>query len=156
MKTAFTMIELIIVIVVLGILAGVALPRLMAPADDARLTKAKADISAIRSAISLLKNRNVLEGNMTNNGRPLLLDGAGTSIADAELFGGSGGQTLLTYPILATCSSTPGRWNKTAANTYSVNVSNTDVVFTYDPNTGRFECNSANGNAKDVCIKLLK
>ena len=36
MKTAFTMIELIFVIVILGILAAVAIPKLIATRDDAR------------------------------------------------------------------------------------------------------------------------
>ncbi|NLN00193.1 MAG: prepilin-type N-terminal cleavage/methylation domain-containing protein, partial [Campylobacteraceae bacterium] len=47
-RKAFTMVELVFVIVILGILAAVAIPRLAASRDDASLVKAKSDLSAIR------------------------------------------------------------------------------------------------------------
>lgn len=43
MKKGFTMIELIFVIVILGILAAIAIPRLTATRDDAKVTAAKAE-----------------------------------------------------------------------------------------------------------------
>ncbi len=155
MKTAFTMIELVFVIVVIGILAGVALPRLMTPADDARLVKAKADVSAIRSAIALLKNKNILKGKITNGGRPSFLDDAANDTDGAELFDGNTSiGTLLTYPILARAS---GGWKKTGANAYSVNVSNKNVAFIYTPTDGKFDCNRTNGATNfDECKKLTR
>ncbi|PPB56746.1 type II secretion system protein [Campylobacter hyointestinalis] len=44
MKKAFTMIELVFVIVILGILASLAVPKLVATKDDARVTKAVANL----------------------------------------------------------------------------------------------------------------
>ncbi|NWF67264.1 MAG: type II secretion system protein, partial [Campylobacterales bacterium] len=41
MKHAFTMLELVFVIVVLGVLASIAIPRLGATRDDAQIAKAK-------------------------------------------------------------------------------------------------------------------
>ena len=50
-KNAFTMIELIFVIVILGILAAVAIPKLAATRTDAEVSKLGSNIAAIESEI---------------------------------------------------------------------------------------------------------
>lgn len=52
MKKAFTMIELIFVIVILGILAAVAIPKLSATRDDAKVAKVIQSVSLAVSDIS--------------------------------------------------------------------------------------------------------
>lgn len=51
MKKGFTMIELIFVIVILGILAAVAIPRLAATRDDAAAAAIKTDLGTIVQAV---------------------------------------------------------------------------------------------------------
>jgi len=51
MKKGFTMIELIFVIVILGILAAVALPKLAATRDDAKLSSLVESISNIKKSV---------------------------------------------------------------------------------------------------------
>lgn len=51
----FTLIEVMVVIVILGILAAIIAPKVMDRPDTARLVKAKTDIRAIESALNLYK-----------------------------------------------------------------------------------------------------
>ncbi len=51
----FTLIELMIVIVIIGILATLVVPRFMDKPEEARRTKAKLDIKTIESALKLYK-----------------------------------------------------------------------------------------------------
>lgn len=51
----FTLIEVMVVVVILGILAAVVVPRIMDNPDKARVTKARQDIRAIESALNLYK-----------------------------------------------------------------------------------------------------
>lgn len=51
----FTLIEILVVIVILGILAALIVPRVMDRPDQARVTAARADIAAIIGALKLYK-----------------------------------------------------------------------------------------------------
>jgi len=51
----FTLIELMVVIVILGILAGLIVPRLMGRPEEAKQLKAKMQIEAIETALKLYK-----------------------------------------------------------------------------------------------------
>jgi general secretion pathway protein G len=51
----FTLIELMVVIVILGILAGLVLPRFMGRTEEARRTKARLQIENLEGALKLYK-----------------------------------------------------------------------------------------------------
>lgn len=54
-QQGFTLIELMVVVVILGILAAVVVPRVMDRPDQARISAAKTNINAIRSALDMYK-----------------------------------------------------------------------------------------------------
>lgn len=54
-QRGFTLIEIMVVVVIMGILAALVVPKLMGRTDDARITAAKQDISTLMQALKLYK-----------------------------------------------------------------------------------------------------
>lgn len=52
-RKGFTLIEILIVIIVLGILAMIIVPQITVSTDDAKISTVQSDLSAIRSAIEI-------------------------------------------------------------------------------------------------------
>ncbi len=75
----FTLIELMIVVVILGILATIIMPRMLGRPEQARRMKAKIDIRNIESALALFK---------TDTGRfPTTSEGFGVLVSDPGIKG---------------------------------------------------------------------
>jgi type II secretion system protein G len=75
-KKGFTLIELVVVIAILGILAGIAIPRFMDATATARGAKIVADMRTIDSAIMMY---NAKTGNLPSTAADITTDGTATT-----------------------------------------------------------------------------
>ncbi len=160
MKKAFTMIEIIFVIVILGILSSVAVSKMAVTRDDAVISKGRSEVAAIRNAISMKRNTNILMGK--GAAYPSFLDALSTSSSNDgdKLFDYDGNTSdpkaqLLDYPIY---SKSKNGWRKTDDDTYTFNAVNTDVDFVYKSDSGSFDCDHSNSDTskKQLCKDLTE
>jgi general secretion pathway protein G len=54
-RRAFSLIELVIVIIILGVISAIAIPRMMRGAENADVTGLQADLAVLRSAIEMYR-----------------------------------------------------------------------------------------------------
>lgn len=54
-QRGFTLIEIMVVVVILGVLAAVIIPRFLSRPDEAKVTKAKVDMKSLEEALGLFK-----------------------------------------------------------------------------------------------------
>ena len=54
-QKGFTLLEILVVVMILGLLISLAAPRILGRTDEARVTKAMADIKAIETALGMYK-----------------------------------------------------------------------------------------------------
>lgn len=54
-QSGFSLIEIMVVVVILGILASIVVPKIISRPDEARVVKAKQDVLAIQNALDLYK-----------------------------------------------------------------------------------------------------
>ena len=133
MKKAFTMVELIFVIVILGILAMVALPRLAGSKKDAEITRAKAEIAAIRSAIQTYRGANLLS-QKPGSGYP---DDLKTTTIEEITNGTKLGKS----------------WRVNDDDTLTLTIAGDTTTFTYDKAKGSLTCS---GDSSTLCGKIEK
>lgn len=145
------MVELIFVLVIIGILSAIAIPRLGGVREDAVIAKGKAEVSSIRAGIALLRSQRLLEGNTT---RPQKLDDTTEYTHETPLFNGGTQGNILSSPIYAMKENGSDGWYKISDTRYDYYISGTAVQFTYTPNSGTFDCDDTNATTGTNC-KLL-
>jgi len=154
-KPAFSMLELVFVIVVIGILAAVAVPRLMVTRTDAVIVKGKSQVAAIRNGISLQKSRNMLKGVINSNGSyyPDKLDNNTAYNTDNQplfYFNDGNKSNILDYPIYSK-KNIDGHWVKTGVNAYAFFVAqDKNITFDYNASTGSFDCDHTDPNCQQL------
>lgn len=145
-RKAFTMVELIFVIIVIGILATVAVPRLAATRDDAIVTKARAVASAVRSSVNTERQKRILRSDFNH---PITNLNYGNSSAAFDKFNpdkDGNSASVLETPVYTctTLGKTTGCWKVTAGPTYSFVLPDGSTV-DFNLTRSRFTCKSSSG-----------
>jgi general secretion pathway protein G len=65
MKKAFTILELTFVIVIIGILSAIAIPKFAATRDDALISRGISTLAAVRNSIATERQKRILRGDFT-------------------------------------------------------------------------------------------
>lgn len=144
MKKAFTLIEVVFVIVIIGILAGIAIPRLAATRDDAEIAKAKATVASVKAALATERQLRVLRGDFS------AIDSLNASGGAFSTFGnGTGGDTgrKVLESTVATCAGS-ACWNNAYTYTMPSGVGGT-VQFTLNAD-GTFTCDASEANCRKL------
>ncbi len=128
------MIELIFVIVILGILASIALPRFAVTRDDAQIAKGRSDVAAIRAGIVNERQTRLLRGESHYV----------TALENGSLLF----ENVMQYGIVA--RNADGHWRKSGSS-YFFKVMGEDQTFDYNATSGTFNCVSGS-----YCSKLTE
>ena len=132
-KQAFTMIELIFIIVVIGILAAIAVPKFAVTRNDALNAKGKSTLAAVRSAIATERQKRILKGDVTTAITNLSAGGGVFTTFNADQDGVS--NRVLEYPPTACSGSETGCWTGSGTSyTYKTAGSGTSCVYTLSNN----------------------
>ncbi len=72
---AFTLVEMLIVVVILGVLAAVAIPRFATASDDARTAAVQSTVAGVRASIATFRTSAVIQGESPYPSITALTDG---------------------------------------------------------------------------------
>jgi MSHA pilin protein MshA len=131
MQQGFTLIELVIVIVILGLLAATALPRFIDITQDARIASVQGLAGGLRGAASLAKAQVMVSG---SNGGTISMDGTAVAVNGSGYpTGGAAGGIISAMQGID--GYTPSGTDPTTV-FEPTNGGGTDCRATYNANTG--------------------
>ena len=133
---AFTLVEVLIVVIVLGILAAIVVPQFSSAADDANLSALTTNLQTIRAQIELYRLQH-------NNTYPTLAKFVAQMTAGTDVAGDAGtdfGPYLLAIP--------PNPF--TAVSTVTADAFGAGKGWYYNETTGEFRCNHDNATHRGL------
>jgi len=167
MKKSFTLIELIFVIVIIGLLASIAIPKFMHTKVGASISSVKSVVSSLRTAIETKHGEWMINDDLdttdgyTPQGYPQKLDEANEKKSGENLFIGTTKLTLLKNPIKSCLDN--DCWYKYKADDTDSNISYYSYIFNkesnitieYNGSNGKIECNGDGSMGIDECNSII-
>ena len=147
---AFTMVELIFVIIIIGILSAIAIPKFAETTKTAHIAKAQSTLVSVMSAIATERQKRILKGDFANAITSLGSGSDAFSVFNADKDGIQ--NEVLRVPVANCSSGETGCWSRSSTSYVYKFVDSADGDAKFKLENNRLVCDN---DASD-CAKLLK
>ncbi len=150
MKKAFTLLEFVFVVLIIGILVAISLPFLNQNKNDSKLIKLKADFAMLEASLALMRNEAHLKqiphfGPVLDNAKINLEKERLFYCEKQEILTCQNGTNCCSYSLLSVpLYSNSKAWLKLGFNHYRFVLNSKESIdFIYDANEGVLECKNS-------------
>ncbi|ACM93436.1 putative pilin [Nautilia profundicola AmH] len=160
MKKAFTLIELIFVIVIIGVLASIAIPKFKNLTTHAKSSGIKSVVTSVQSSIDNIHGKWIINDNyiwdpdgdgntnLNDEGYPISLDSGKN---ETSLF-----KYVLKIPVPSCGNRTQSCWKEYDDNRYEYIYTPSKILkIDYNATTGTLECTDGVGITKEECEQTI-